>query len=140
MAFYSVHIQGDGPRSVAEAAFVRQAFSWKAFFFGPLWLLLHRLWAGLALWAAGYSILIAASLTVVSAGAGLFIALALQMLLGLEANRLLEAKLATQGYRLVEIICAPARDEAEIAFYRQFEAPNGPLADIASGARGGASS
>jgi Protein of unknown function (DUF2628) len=140
MAFYSVHIQGDGPQSVAEAAFVRQAFSWKAFFFGPLWLLLHRLWIGIALWAAGYSILIAASLTVVSAGAGLFMALALQMLLGLEANRLREAKLAAQGYHLVDIIAAPARDEAEIAFYRQSEAPNGPLADIASGARGGGGS
>jgi hypothetical protein len=140
MALYSVHIQGDGPQSVPEAAFVPQAFSWKAFFFGPLWLLRHRLWAGLALWAACYSILIAATLTVVSAGAGLVIALALQMLLGLEANRLLEAKLAAQGYRLVEIIAAPARDEAEIAFYRQSEAPDGPLADIASGAQGGAGS
>ncbi len=86
--------RGVGPQSVAEAAFVRQAFSWKAFFFGPLWLLRHRLWAGLALWAAAYSILIAASLAVVSAWACLFIALALQMLLGLEANRLREAKLA----------------------------------------------
>jgi hypothetical protein len=137
MAFYSVHIQGDGPHSVAEAAFVGQAFSWKAFFFGPLWLLRHRLWAGLALWAAAYSILIAASFTVVSAGSCLFIALALQMLLGLEANRLREAKLAAQGYRLVEILAAPARDEAEIAFYRQSEAPDGPLADIASGAGSG---
>ena len=140
MSFYSVHIQGDGPQSVAEAAFVRQAFSWKAFFFGPLWLLRHRLWTALALWAAGYSILIAASLAVVSASACLFIALALQMLLGLEANRLREAKLAQQGYRLVEIIAAPDRDEAEIAFYRQSEVPNDPLADIASGARGGAGS
>ncbi len=140
MAFYSIHIQGDGPQSVSEAAFVGQAFSWKAFFFGPLWLLRHRLWAGLALWAAGYSILIAASLTVVSAGAGLFMALALQMLLGLEASRLREAKLARQGYRLVEIVAAPARDEAEIAFYRQSEAPDGPLADFAAGARGGAGS
>jgi Protein of unknown function (DUF2628) len=140
MAFYSVHLRGDGPQAVAEAAFVRQAFSWKAFFFGPLWLLRHRLWAGLALWAAGYSILIAASLTAVSTGAGLFIALALQMLLGLEANRLREAKLAAQGYRLVDIIAAPAPDEAEIAFYRQSEAPDDPLADIASGARCGAGS
>jgi hypothetical protein len=137
MALYSVHIRGDGPRSVAEAAFVRQTFSWKAFFFGPLWLLRHRLWAGLALWAAGYSILIAASPAIVSASACLFIALALQILLGLEANRLREAKLAQHGYRLVEIIAAPARDEAEIAFYRQFETPDEPLADIASGARGG---
>jgi Protein of unknown function (DUF2628) len=139
MALYSVHIRGDAPRSVAEAAFVRQTFSWKAFFFGPLWLLRHRLWAGLALWAAGYSILIAASPAIVSASACLFIALALQILLGLEANRLREAKLAQHGYRLVEIIAAPARDEAEIAFYRQFETPDEPLADIASGARGGGS-
>ena len=139
MAFYSVHLRGDGPQSVAEAEFVGQAFRWKAFFFGPLWLLRHRFWAGLAVWAAAYSILIAASLTVVSASAFLFIALALQMLLGLEANRLREAKLAAQGYRLVDIIAAPARDEAEIAFYRQFEAPDEPLADIASGARGGGS-
>ena len=140
MAFYSVHLRGDGPQSVAEAEFVRQAFSWKAFFFGPLWLLRHRLWAGLALWAAAYSILIAASFTVVSAGSCLFIALALQMLLGLEANRLREAKLATQGYRLIEIIAAPARDEAEIAFYRRSGAPDDSLADIASVARGGAGS
>jgi hypothetical protein len=140
MALYSVHLQGDGPQSVAEAAFVRQAFSWKAFFFGPLWLLRHRLWVGLALWAAAYSILIAALLTVVSAGAGLFMSFALQMLLGLEANRLREAKLGRQGYRLVEIISAPCCDDAEIAFYRQFEAPDGPLADIASGARGAAES
>jgi hypothetical protein len=137
LALYSVHIQGDGPQSAAETAFVRQAFSWKAFIFGPLWLLRHRLWAGLALWAAAYSILIAASLTVVSASACLFIALTLQMLLGLEANRLHEAKLAGQGYRLVEIIAAPAREEAEIAFYRQSEAPDDPLADIASGAGSG---
>jgi hypothetical protein len=136
MALYSVHIQGDGPQSIAEAAFVRQAFSWKAFFLGPLWLLRHRLWGGFAVWAAACSILIAASLTVVSASACLFIALALQILLGLEANRLREAKLAAQGYRLVEIIAAPARDEAEIAFYRQSEAPDDPLADIASSARG----
>jgi len=140
MALYSVHIQGDEPESVAEAAFVRQAFNWNAFFFGPLWLLRHRLWAGLALWAAAYSIPIVASLTVVSASACLFMALALQMLLGLEASRLREAKLAAQGYRLVEIIAAPAREEAEIAFYRKFEAPDGPLGEIASGARGGAGS
>jgi len=140
MALYSIHIQGDGPQSIAEAAFVRQAFSWKAFFFGPLWLLRHRLWAGLALWAAAYAILIAASLTVVSAGACLFMSVTLQMLLGFEANRLREAKLAAHGYRLVEIIDAPACGDAEIAFFRQFEAPDHPLADIASGARGGAES
>jgi Protein of unknown function (DUF2628) len=140
MALYSVHIQGDGPRSVAEAAFVRQAFGWKPFFFGPLWLAWHRLWAALALWTAAYLILFAATPTVISADAGFFIALVLQILLGLEANRLREAKLGRQGYRLVEIISAPAREEAEIAFFRQFEARDGPRPDIPSGGRGGAMS
>jgi hypothetical protein len=137
LALYSVHILGDSPQTAAGAAFVRQSFNWKAFFFGPLWLLVHRLWAGLALWVAAFAILIAASPAVVSPGGGMTIALALQILLGLEANRLCEAKLAAQGYNLVEIISAPARDEAEIAFYRHYEVLDGPLADGASGAGSG---
>lgn len=138
MAFYSVHLQGDGPQSIAEAAFVRQAFSWKAFFFGPLWLAWHRLWAALALLTAAYTILFAATITIISAEAGLFISFALQILLGLEANQLREAKLGRRGYRLVEIISAPAREEAEAAFYRHFAAPDGPRPEIASGGHGGA--
>jgi hypothetical protein len=137
MALYSVHLQGDGLQSVSEAAFVRQAFSWKAFFFGPLWLARHRLWTALLLWGAAYLVLIAAARTLVSDDAALFIALALQILLGLEANRLREAKLAAHGYHLFEIIAAPAREEAEIAFYRQVEAPYATL-DSAAGAQGGA--
>lgn len=138
MTFYSVHLQGDGPQSIAEAAFVRQAFSWKAFFFGPLWLAWHRLWAALALLTAAYTILFAATITIISAEAGLFISFALQILLGLEANQLREAKLGRRGYRLVEIISAPAREGAEAAFYRPFAAPDGPRPEIASGGHGGA--
>jgi len=61
----------------------------------------------------------------------------LQILLGLEANRLREAKLAAQGYHLVEIVAAPALDQAEAAFYHHFEAPDATL-DNESGAQGGA--
>ena len=137
MALYSVHLRGSGFQSVTEAAFVRQAFSWKAFFFGPLWLAWHRLWMALLLWAAAYLILITALPTVLSPEAGFPIAVALQTFLGLEANRLREAKLAAEGYHLVEIVGAPALDQAEIAFYNRFEAPDATL-DDASGAQGGA--
>ncbi len=140
MALYSVHILGDSPQSAAGAAFVRQAFNWKAFFFGPLWLLVHRHWAALALWVAAFAILIAASPAVISPGGGMIIALALQILLGLEANRLCEAKLAAQDYNLVDIISAPARDEAEIAFYRHYEGLEALSADRAPEAGSGASS
>jgi Protein of unknown function (DUF2628) len=124
MAVYSVYLQGDGLQSIAEAAFVREAFNWKAFFFGPLWLLRHRLWVGLTFWSAAYLILIIASPTVLSNSASVTIAFAIQFLLGLEANRLIEAKLAARGYHLVEIVAAPALDQAEAAFYRHVETPD----------------
>lgn len=136
MAVYSVHLQGNGFDSLAEAAFVREAFNWKAFFFGPLWLLRHRLWVGLTFWSAAYLILIVASPTVLSGGASIMVALAIQFLLGLEANRLLEAKLAAQGYHLVEIIAAPALDQAESAFYRHVETPDATAAGFISGQTG----
>jgi Protein of unknown function (DUF2628) len=119
MAFYSVHLPGSGPEAAAEAAFVRQSFSWKAFFFGPFWLARHRLWIALLVWAALYLLLILAARWFLWASAAFFIGLALQILLGLEAASLREAKLAAQGYHLAEIIAAPASDQAEIAFYRQ---------------------
>jgi hypothetical protein len=124
MALYSVHLLGNGIDSVAEAAFVREAFNWKAFFFGPLWLLRHRLWVGLTLWSAAYLVLIVASPRILSDSASVTIALAIQFLLGLEANRLIEAKLAARGYHLVEIVAAPALDQAEAAFYRHGESPD----------------
>jgi hypothetical protein len=125
MALYSVHLKGSGFQSVAEAAFVRQAFNWKAFFFGPFWLARHRLWVALLLWVAAYLLLIAALRTVLSPEAAFPIGLALQIFLGLEANRLREAKLAAEGYHLVEIVAAPALDQAEATFYYRFEAPDG---------------
>jgi Protein of unknown function (DUF2628) len=136
MALYSVHLRGSGFQSVAEAAFVRQAFNWKAFFFGPFWLAGHRLWVTLLLWVGAYLLLIASLPTVLSPEAAFPIGLALQILLGLEANRLREAKLAARGYHLVEIVAAPALDQAEATFYHRFEAPDATL-DGAPSAQGG---
>jgi hypothetical protein len=135
MAFYSVHLSGSGPKAAAEAAFVRQSFSWKAFFFGPFWLERHRLWIALLVWAALYLVLILAARWLISADAAFFIGLALQILLGLEAASLREAKLAAQGYHLAEIIAAPASDQAEIAFYRQSDAA-GTALDTEFGTQG----
>ena len=122
MPLYSVHLRGSGFDSFADAEFVRQAFCWKAFFLGPLWLARHRLWVGLLLWAAAYLVLLAVLPAVLSASSIFLIALCMQIFLGLEANRLQEAKLARQGYRLAEIVAAPASELAEARFYRQVEA------------------
>ena len=122
MPLYSVYIRGSEFQSFADAAFVRQAFCWKAFFFGPLWLARYLFWAALLLWTAAYLVLIASSYAILSTASVFLIALSLQAFLGLEANRLFEAKLAAKGYHLAEIIAAPAPEEAEAAFYRQIEA------------------
>jgi Protein of unknown function (DUF2628) len=119
MALYCAYVQGSGLEAACDAAFVRQSFNWKAFFFGPAWLAAHRLWLGLAMWLAAYLLLSAAAAMAVSAGAVLLIALAVQILLGLEANRLYEAKLERQGYHVAGIIAAPELDAAEAAFFRQ---------------------
>ena len=37
-------------RRPPEPVLVREAFSWGAFLFGPLWLLAHRLWLAALLW------------------------------------------------------------------------------------------
>ncbi|WGJ13464.1 DUF2628 domain-containing protein [Methylocapsa sp. D3K7] len=135
MAFYSVHLPGSGPEAAAKAAFVRQSFSWKAFFFGPLWLAWHRLWIALLVWAALFIVLILAAQWLLTANAAALIGSALQLLLGLEAARLREAKLAADGYHLAEIIAVPASDQAEITFYRHFGATEAGL-DHTSGTLG----
>src|SRR3989304_4960427 len=54
MAVYSVFEPPARDRAAAEHAesfaFVRDGFSWGAAVFGPLWMLRHRLWLGLALY------------------------------------------------------------------------------------------
>ncbi|HET6378981.1 MAG TPA: DUF2628 domain-containing protein [Methylocella sp.] len=133
MALYSIYLREGVPGTEPDAAAVCQAFSWKAFFFGPLWLAAHQLWAGLALWSLAYFLLLAAAATYISAGAISLIALFLQILLGLEAGRLKEAKLESQGCRLAAIVAARGLEEAELAFYRRFEAPQDTPADASFG-------
>jgi len=134
MAIYSVHLRGEGPSEIAEAAFTREGFDWGAFFFGPFWLARHRLWLAAAAWIGVFFLLLAtASFGLLSFSASFTIAVLLEILFGLEANRLLEIDLDARGRHLVEMIAAPTRDEAETAFYRRFAAseadapaPSGP--------------
>ncbi len=107
MAVYSVHLPSARP-DATEAAFVRDGFSWPAFFFGPLWLLARRFWLAAALWCAAALILLSLiAAGALSGGAGFALALLLQIFLGLEAGRLIESRLWRQGFNLAEIVAAP---------------------------------
>lgn len=128
MPFFSVHLRGNGLQPPHAAEFVRQAFSWTAFFLGPFWLAWYRLWIPLVLWAGACAgVFIAAA--VLSQSAIFALALAIETLLGLEAAALLEAKLAGRGYLLADIVAAPDPEEAEVAFFRRLAAAGQPCAE-----------
>jgi hypothetical protein len=46
--------------------------------------------------------------------------LLLNALLGFEANSLLEARLAKRGAQLIDVVAAPALEEAQSAFFQRF--------------------
>ncbi len=134
MAVYSVHLPNGKAANVGEAAFVREGFSLGAFFLGPLWLFWRGLWLWAILWIVGFFVLLGLTgAGVLSASARLALVFLAQLLLGLEANRLLEGRLWRKGYNLIEIIAAAALDEAELTFFHRYgregasAAPNAPV-------------
>lgn len=142
MAVYSVHLPRYGGERVAEAAFVREGFHWSAFLFGALWLLWRGIWLALAVWLA-FCLLLSglAAFGFISTAAFYLVVLLLHLLLGFEANRLIETRLERRGYRLVQIVAARALDEAQFAFFRHIEAPDRAIErDLAAGERGDESS
>jgi hypothetical protein len=117
LAIYTVHSRDLD--AIADARFLRDGFSWGAFWLGPIWLLRHGLYASCAAWLGAVVVVIMAAGTILSPDAASGAFLAIQALLGLEADRLIQGKLDRQGYRLVDIVAAPNLDEAEVAFYRR---------------------
>jgi multidrug transporter EmrE-like cation transporter len=110
-----------GPRTPAEAErvlFLREKFSWPAFFFGPLWLLWHRLWLGLAFWIAATA-LIAAALAALHLGTAyaLLGALLLAFVLGFEATELRRQRLVASGLREAGVVLAADIESAERSFF-----------------------
>ncbi|HEX2941948.1 MAG TPA: DUF2628 domain-containing protein [Rhodopila sp.] len=95
-------------KSDAEPVLVRDGFAWGAFFFGPLWLAVHRAWTAAAIsLALGILILALASpetATTLLLGAG--------VLLGLTGADLRRWALEHRGYLLRHVLAARSWDEA----------------------------
>lgn len=112
-----------GKPEFERAIFLRDGFSWGAFFLGTIWLLWQRLWLVAALWLAAETLLASLALTHLSFGSFFFIALFMRILLGLEGNGLLRRKLARRHYRLVDVVNAAALAPAERLFFSRLAAP-----------------
>jgi hypothetical protein len=119
MAIYSIHSQGTGLEQNDEPRFLYEGFSWRAFFFGPFWLIWNGLFVALAVWTVLFAGLSLASAFALSEDMSFVAFLLLQALLGLEANHLLELKWQRKGYRLIDIAAAKATEDAEILFFRR---------------------
>lgn len=103
--------------------FVAEKFSVPAFLFGPVWMLVRRLWLALAGWLLLAAILAATIvLAELGPGSGLVLFFALQVLVGLEANNLRRRALARREFSAVDLVGADDLGKAEKAFFRRQEA------------------
>jgi hypothetical protein len=128
MAAFTVHVPKVAPgETVApeRIVFLRDQFSWGAFFFGPIWLAYRRAWLAALLWAAGLAVV-----AVAGKGLGLgtsstvTIDFALAILLGFEGPRIVAWALARKGYSESAVIIGDDVEEAETIFFDQWRPRN----------------
>ncbi|MCA0406642.1 MAG: DUF2628 domain-containing protein [Proteobacteria bacterium] len=121
MARYTVHVPKLAPSHEAaleRAVFVREGWSWGAFFFGPLWLLWHRHWVigliVLVLEGVLLGTLDSLSLHPTASAMAHFL---LSLLFGLEGASLRRFALAKAGYAEVALVAGGSMDEMERRFF-----------------------
>ena len=122
MAVYTVH---QPPRRAASAppepervVFVRDGFSFWAFLFGPLWMLRHRMWLVLIMYAAMVVLLgVAQQELRASTGAAVGIAVLLALLVGFEAATLRRFTLGRRGWTSAGLVVGDDLDLAERRFF-----------------------
>ena len=130
MDLYTAHVPDDASDMVTRAdrtVLVREGFSVAAFLFGPLFLLVHRAWAALALWIviAGLLIALLALLHLPPPFFGV-VSLLVAVGLGLEGNTLRRWALSRRGYSLADVVSGADRGEAELAFFSKQPASMAP--------------
>jgi Protein of unknown function (DUF2628) len=133
MPVYTVH---EPPRRddellahTARFAFVRDGFHVWAFLLAPLWMLRHRLWLEFIVYA-----LLIGGITFtlrrlgIAETAGLWVALLLAILIGIEASSLRRWKLDRRCYENLGVVVADDRDIAERRFFDGWISDTGRLA------------
>jgi hypothetical protein len=119
---YSVYEPPAGTKDLTERAdrlaFVKEGFSWLAFFIPLLWLLYHRMWIEfvvLLLIYVGVQFAVGADNQAQALSA--WIGLAISVLFAFEANDLREASLRRRGYRFAGTASGRDRTDAERSFF-----------------------
>ena len=99
-------------------AFVKEGFSWPAFFVPLLWLLYYRMWIEFVLLLAVYLLLqLVFGTQMEGETLAAWASLGVGVLFAFEANDLRAASLMRRGYRLQGVAIGRDRNEAERAFF-----------------------
>jgi hypothetical protein len=108
----------DVVRHATRFMVVRDGFSWRAFAFGPLWMLRHRMWLVLTLYIALIFALVIGMSAMRIPGIVQFIAVFLiSVLVGLESGTLRRWTYLRRGWRDLGIIAAANAEDAERKFF-----------------------
>lgn len=136
MRTYTVHHIDDDPRTIVELAddvvFVKDGFSWPAFFIPMFWLIYRGMWIVLI----GYIAVLVVSSTLlgflgVDDTTSFVVGLAVSLLMGFEGNDLLRWTLSRSGLRAVAVVQAGSIEDAERRFFQgMIEAAGHPLPEV----------
>ena len=116
MTLFVVQARGSDEAALVRAHFIKDGFAWAGFAFGWLWLAYHRLWLATAIYIALEIAVFVWMRPHVPPEALLALDLLARLYVGLEGNRLREAKGARRAV-LSDIVEARDRAEAEVAFF-----------------------
>ncbi len=116
MALYVIQARGADARSLRRARTVRDGFSWSAFVFAQLWLIVYRLWLALLVWVVLETAFFVFVFPQVSGLTATLVDLLAHLYIGFEGNRLRLAKGARRA-ALTAVVAARSRDEAEARFF-----------------------
>ncbi|MDP1625994.1 DUF2628 domain-containing protein [Parvibaculum sp.] len=123
MRIYTVHELQGAPLDGAGIVLVKEGFSFPAFVFSWAWLLWHRLWIALGLWIGLIAVISFFVERLAGAEAAALCSLALQLLLGFEANDIRRWTMERKGYRLAGIVGGSSLEEAERNFFANWGRP-----------------
>ena len=122
MLTYTVHEPPDPPADRIDRAeklvFIKDGFSWAAAFFGPLWMIVHRLW-----WALLGFVVVVGGLQLVGKLAAVdqrWVALtgfAVNLLVGFEADTLRRWALERRSWRMLGAVSGRTYAECERRFF-----------------------
>ena len=106
------------PEEAERVVFLREKFSWPALFFGPLWLIWHRLWLALVFWCAAEALIGAGARALhIRPSVTILALIAPSLIIAFEAPLLRQYRLIARGHREAGVVIADDIESAERRFF-----------------------